>query len=521
MPPAGDNLYQYSNPTFDALASQYSKETDVTTRIDLLEQIQAIMYDDLPSIPIISNKVLFGFTDTLNGIDPALLAMFSQRSEYWQNVGNTALTLAMPHEIYEPNIFSTYGGYDQTWMHSVYYGLFERAPVTHIYEPVIASSYSISPDKMTYTVDINPNAKFSDGSSVTAQDVKYTYQLYMSPDVGSMYYGTLVNALTDNSSITVIDSDTIEFAFNEPDAFAFDIMSYGIVEQTLVEAFIIANGYDLWLLDTALMTSCGPFTLAPADYDMGNQIIILRKNPYWVDLTDSDPLLDNFTLINYPDYYDALSDLTEGKIDIIDRGFDRTFDDFEGYLDFVVPVLADYPGVQQLAINMKHPIFGTGELTPLGTAEAAKYVRKAISHMIDREYIANTILGGVGVPAGSFISSGCIGHDVTLVPDTYDILLAMDYLEMAGYVVLPIVTNTETETITNTETETVGDETVTTTETVTNTETETVGEVTVTETTTVTETDTLTAGYPFTSLIILSFIAVVSILTYRRFRKRT
>ena len=40
--------------------------------------------------------------------------------------------------------------------------------------------------------------------------------------------------------------------------------------------------------------------------------------------------------------------------------------------------------LQAMVLNMKHPIIGTGESTPLGTKEAAKYVRKAISHSSKR-----------------------------------------------------------------------------------------------------------------------------------------
>jgi len=56
-----------------------------------------------------------------------------------------------------------------------------------------------------------------------------------------------------------------------------------------------------------------------------------------------------------------------------------------------------------MSVNMKHPVIGTGELTPLGTPLAAKYLRKAISHACPREVIVDQILDGLGAPATTAI----------------------------------------------------------------------------------------------------------------------
>jgi hypothetical protein len=42
--------------------------------------------------------------------------------------------------------------------------------------PVLAQSYEISPDGKTYTFTLRPDAKFSDGSAVTAGDVVFTVE---------------------------------------------------------------------------------------------------------------------------------------------------------------------------------------------------------------------------------------------------------------------------------------------------------------------------------------------------------
>jgi microcin C transport system substrate-binding protein len=55
-------------------------------------------------------------------------------------------------------------------------------PVTLEYEPGLAEKWSISGDKKTFTFFIDPKARWSDGSPVTAHDVRWTYDAIMNPN---------------------------------------------------------------------------------------------------------------------------------------------------------------------------------------------------------------------------------------------------------------------------------------------------------------------------------------------------
>src|SRR5882724_24197 len=54
-------------------------------------------------------------------------------------------------------------------------------PNTLEYIPSLATHWKISEDRQTYTFRINPEARFSDGSEVTAQDVIQSFRLRMDP----------------------------------------------------------------------------------------------------------------------------------------------------------------------------------------------------------------------------------------------------------------------------------------------------------------------------------------------------
>ena len=54
-------------------------------------------------------------------------------------------------------------------------------PATLRYIPSVATHWQISPDKLTYRFRINPNARFSDGTPVTSDDVVASYDFRMDP----------------------------------------------------------------------------------------------------------------------------------------------------------------------------------------------------------------------------------------------------------------------------------------------------------------------------------------------------
>ena len=89
---------------------------------------------------------------------------------------------------------------------------------------------------------------------------------------------------------------------------------------------------------------------------------------------------------------------------------------------------------------MKHPILGTGTLTPLGqqdptkAALAAQYVRQAISHAIPRQLIIQQLLNGYGKPGiTSAVTPAMDGFNTALIPDDFNLTESRTLLQKAGY----------------------------------------------------------------------------------------
>ena len=153
------------------------------------------------------------------------------------------------------------------------------------YEPVLdlAETASISEDGLTYTFVLRENAKFHDGKSVTAHDVKWSIERASDPvtlsTTAENYLGDIVGVedkLAGNASevsgVRVIDDRTVEFTIDAPKSFFLAKLSYPtafVLDRDQVE------GNDDWLEQP---NGTGPFRLAT--YDVG-ELIILERNEFY------------------------------------------------------------------------------------------------------------------------------------------------------------------------------------------------------------------------------------------------
>ncbi len=444
--PNGDNHYQYSNPVYDAKLEDYMAELDTTARIALAYELQAIMYEDLPCIPIVYPRSLFGFKEGIVDIDTLLIASGGHRVENWDDPDDHVIKYAIPADLKEWNTYVQESFYDGQWMQAVYGAIAQRAVDSHIWEPQVASDFTVSEvvdEKINVTVNLDPDMKFSDGSSVLPEDIKYSYELHMTPAVGSSNYGTLTHWFPTNDSIEIITPGVggqVLFKFDGIFNLWDSILNLAsIIDKSEVEPLISTHGFSIFNevpgtgnVGWSLVKSCGPFMIE--SFDSISSVVKMIPNPYWDDSLASGgevPLLDEYYLTYISGKDTAVAELISGSIDIMDAQYFPTIADFDAV--GVEGVLVKDPSHQEMSINMLHPVMGTGELTPLGTPEAAKNVRKAISHACPRQIIVDQILEGLGAAATTAIPDSVVGYDESLEPYVYDLDIARDYMELAGF----------------------------------------------------------------------------------------
>ncbi len=447
--PYGDNFYQYVNPAYDAKLTQYLTELDQATQIGYAKEMQAMLYNDLPAIVLIYPKSLFGFKEGLTDIDGLLLGAGVARYEFWDDPDDHIIKYAVPADLKEWNVFVQESFYDAQWMQGVYGALYQREQITNVYEPQLAADFPVySSDGKNLTVDIAAGATFSNGDPVLAEDFAYTIQLHMTPAVGSSSYSYFNTWFETNSSVYAVDADTVQFNMTDVNAFSLGTISFGIIDKSTVEPLISTHGYSIFNevpltgnVGDGLVMSSGPFMVDT--FDSVNSIVKLVPNPEYANLAAYDaPLLDEWYITFISGKDTAVAELVAGNVDIVDAQYYPVVADFTPA--GVEGVLVSDPSHQEMAINLKHPVLGTGELTPEGTAAAALAVRKAISHAVPRDVIVDQILEGLGAPGVTSCPIVSVSFDETLEPFAYDLDLAIEYMEDAGYDVLVTIPPTTT-----------------------------------------------------------------------------
>lgn len=251
----------------------------------------------------------------------------------------------------------------------------------------------ISEDGLTYTFTLR-EAKWSDGSPVTAHDFVFAWQRAADPETGSTYgpymmAGTIKNAAAiaqgelDKSElgITAQDDQTLVVSLERPIPYFLSLMAFGTFYPQK-EAYVTEHG-DQYAMDSDKLLSNGPFVLT--NWDAAAMSWELEKNPeYW----DAETVkLDKVEFNIVPDPGTGVNLYETGEADRAGLAgeFAMQYADDEE----VVRVLK--PSVYYLQFNQERE----GEATPLANPK----LRKALALSFNKQDLADVVLANGSIPA--------------------------------------------------------------------------------------------------------------------------
>ena len=257
----------------------------------------------------------------------------------------------------------------------------------------LATDMAVSDDGLTWTVTIRDDVSFTDGASLTAEDVAFTYNTVKAT--------SSVNDFTMLSSAEAIDDTTVVFHMTKP---------YSIWPYTMAIVGIVPeHAYDSATYGSSPIGS-GRYTLV--QWNRGEQII-LEANP---DYYGEAPKMKRVTIL-FMEEDAAFLAVQAGQADLAYTSATYADQSPAGY------GLLSCESVDNRGINL--PTEGN----PV-TADLA--IRRAINIGIDREEMIQNVLNGYGTPAHSVCDKLPWYNAASQV--AYDPDEAIGLLEEAGWV---------------------------------------------------------------------------------------
>jgi peptide/nickel transport system substrate-binding protein len=267
--------------------------------------------------------------------------------------------------------------------------------------PLLAESWTTTPDGATYTFKLRPGVTFSDGSAFDANAVKFSFERAKAEgSTNKAKKGVFSNI----SRVTVVDPLTVILTLDRADA----TLPFRLGENTAV---ILHPATAAQAATQPVGT--GPYVLS--DWKKGTSITLTARTDARVK-----PAIQRvvFRIINDPAAQVAA--LLAGDIDAMPRfAALQSLPQFQGNRRFTVEI-GSTAGKGQLTINNKKKPFDDVR------------VRRAIAHAIDRQAFIAGVLEGQGTPIGSHFAPTDAGYvDLTGVYP-YDPEKAKALLKEAG-----------------------------------------------------------------------------------------
>lgn len=274
--------------------------------------------------------------------------------------------------------------------------------------PVLADSYSVSPDGLVYTIKLKPHVRFSDGEAFTAAAVKMNFERVINPQSGLTRYNLYKNI----KSIEAIDDLTVRFTLHEPfSAFVNQLAhpSGAMMCPKLLEA---AGGKKAYIAFHTCGT--GPYVVEkynPAEY------LVVRKNPLY--RVEGLPKLDSITFRPTPEAGTVAAMLKTGEADFA-----------TGVAAEQVPSLQASPNVEVVRGNsiVAGMVFINVTKKPFDDVR----VRRALNYAINRTALTKVIYHGFAEPSTGIAPVG-VDYATQFAPWPYDPKKAKDLLAQAGY----------------------------------------------------------------------------------------
>jgi peptide/nickel transport system substrate-binding protein len=281
-------------------------------------------------------------------------------------------------------------------------------------QPQLATAWTVSDDKLTYTFQLRRGVKWHDGRDFTAADVVYSINtLKTKHPRGRISFAQVID-------VQAPDDFTVVVKLVKPTAFL--IMALSAAESPIVPRHIYEGTDPTLNPANNAPIGTGPFRFK--EWVRGSHASYVRNEEYW---DTGKPYLDGIIARFIPDFASVAAAFEAGSL----------------HAGFRTPVpLADIARLRKLSIlNFER---GGYEYSPPNSIQldfnldrptwANHRVRQAIAHLIDRDAICRAVFFGEAVPSPSPVVPQLKEfHNPAPSPYPFNLAKAKQLLDEAGF----------------------------------------------------------------------------------------
>lgn len=316
------------------------------------------------------------------------------------------------------------------WLEKFMFDTFLEMTAPLEFTPKLAESFETE-DNQTFTIKINKDANWSDGTPVTSADVAFTLNLVANPKTetavgayltqldGLTVNGKLPDGVTEIPSLTIVDDKTIQFKTKEP-------VDPNMVKEQLGSKFMILPEHILKDVAPENLQK-DPFMMSPTVTNGPFKFVKYAKDQYIEYAKNDDYYLGEVELdklfVKIMPAANLVAQLQTGEIHMnaaggIGKIAVQDFETVAGFDNVTTKTEKTY-GYQNMSFNMD--------------TMSDQKVRQAIAYAIDRQKIVDQLLKGEGeIIDGPYTSiSPYLNKDLETY--TYDPEKAKQLLEEAGW----------------------------------------------------------------------------------------
>ena len=266
----------------------------------------------------------------------------------------------------------------------------------------VAESWSISDDGLTYTFNIRPEARWSNGDAVTAEHFVFSLRRLVDPATAAFYaqaVAAIVNAeaiiagqmAPSDLGVDVADDGTLVITLERPTPYLLSLLTHPSTFP--VHPGSVAEHGAAFTRPENLLSN-GAYMLK--SWEPGSLLKLVRNEQYWNSAETS------IEAVNYHVLTQEMTELNRyraGEIDITGSippdSFEQVREQYREQMH-----IAPYLGVYYYGYNLTKPPFA-------GNAA----LRQALSMAIDRETLVEKVTGRGEAPAYSWVPPGVSNYD--------------------------------------------------------------------------------------------------------------